>query len=163
MNAISGGNAFRGVRITYKIVSLTYDVLATAKPSISPSLTIHAPRCTRSSINSSLYRPAAISSRRTILNRSFRYSASILWDSLPPELRRPTTAARLGQISYPNLHFCKNSKTHLFHKSYPGSSESSSAILHPDPTHLTCQIPGHLTNITASIIKLTSSDRPGLH
>ena len=103
-----------------RIVSVTYDVLATAKPSnLSSLLTIQPAHSTRSSKLITLCRPAVTSSR-AILNRSFRYSARILRNSLLAELpshcfvftpiqlapRRPYWPARRGQISYPNLHFC---------------------------------------------------------
>jgi hypothetical protein len=115
-------------RITYKIVSVTYDVLATAKPSyLSNLLTIQPARCTRSSKLITLYRPAVTSSR-AILNRSFRYSAPILWNSLPPELRHPKDSGSPGTNLLSKSTFLSKLKTHLFHKSYPASSESTSSI-----------------------------------
>ena len=44
---------------------------------------------------SGLYCPVA-TSRRTILNRSFRYLAPILWNFLPAELRRPKDSGSPG-------------------------------------------------------------------
>ena len=74
----------RSRNITHEIVSITYDVLATARPSyLSSILTIQPARSTRSSRLLTLYRPAVTSSR-IILNRSVRYSPLILRNSLPP-------------------------------------------------------------------------------
>jgi len=113
-------------RITYKIISVTYDVLATAKPSyLSSLLTIQSARSTRSSKLITLYRPA-ITSGRTVLNRSFGYSAPILWNSLPPELRRPKDSGTPGTNLLSKSTFLSKLKTHLFHKSYPDSSKSTS-------------------------------------
>ena len=135
-------------RITYKIVSVTYAVLATAKPSyLSNLLTIPPARRTRSSKLITLDHPE-VASGRTILNRSFRYSAhcGTLCQLNFAVLK---TVVRRGQISYPNLHFCQNSRHISFTSPILAPPNLHLPWLHSDPTHLTWQIHGHLTNITS--------------
>ena len=68
-----------------------------------------------------------------------------------------TVAGRI-QISYPNLHFCQNSRLISFTCPILAPPNLHLPLLHQDPTHRTWQIHGHLTNISALIIKLTSND-----
>ena len=83
-------------RITYMIVSVTYYIIATAKPSyIAILITIQSARSTRSSKLVTLYRPA-VTSRSTIRNRSFRYSAPIVWNTVPAELCCSTDSGSRG-------------------------------------------------------------------
>ena len=115
-------------RITYKIVSVAYDVLATAKPSyLSSLLTIQTAHSTRSSKLITLYRPA-VRSCCTILNLSFRYSVPIAWSSLPAELRCSNDSGSPRTNLLPKSTFLSKLKTHLFLKSHPDSSKSVSAI-----------------------------------
>ena len=100
---------------------------------ISPvSLPFSQPaRCTRSSKLITLYRPAVTSSI-IILNRAFRYSVPILWNSLPAELCCPKDSGSPGTNPISKSTFLSKLKTdlfHLFHESYPASSESESSIL----------------------------------
>ena len=129
-------------RITYQMVSVIFDVLATAKPSyLSNLLTIHPARFTRSSKLIICYRPAVTSS--TLLNRSFGYSAPILRNSLLAELRHPKDSGWSGTNLLPKSTFLSKLKTHLLHKSYPGSSKSPSAITssRSKPSYLASQWP----------------------
>ena len=67
----------------------------------------------------------AVTSSRTILNRSFRYSAPILWSQL-----NFAVLNTMGQISMANLNFCQNSRLTSF----------TSPILSPPNLHLPLQI-----------------------
>ena len=138
-------------RITYKIVpvSLTVNVLATATPSYLFSLpTIQPAPSTRSSKLITLYR-SAVTSSITILNRSFRYSAHILWNSLPAELRRPEDSGSPGTNLLSKYEFLSKLKSHLFHNPILAVRNLHLPLLHQDPTNLTGQVHGHQTNITA--------------
>ena len=71
-------------RITYKVISLTYNALHTAKPAyLAKLITTQPPRSTRSSNLVTLSRPP-LSSCKKVLDRSFSYTAPRLWNSLPP-------------------------------------------------------------------------------
>ena len=70
----------------------------------------------------------AVTFSRTILNRSFLYSAPILWNSLPPDFRRHNDNGSPGTNILSKSTFMSKLKTHFFHKSYPASSESASSI-----------------------------------
>ena len=64
-----------------------------------------------------LYRPAVASST-AILNRSFRYSAPILWNSLAAKLRCSKDSGSPGPNLVSKSTFLSKLKTHFFHKSY---------------------------------------------
>jgi hypothetical protein len=125
-------------RITYKIASITYDVLSTSKPAyLSKLLAVQPARSTRSSKLITLSRPA-VTSNRSVLNRSFRYSAPILWNALPAELRCPKDLSSPGTNLLSKATFLSKLKTHLFHQSYPGSTKTASVIASSGskPSHL---------------------------
>ena len=134
-------------RITYKIVSVTYDVLATAKPSPLSSLLTIQPVCFTRSSQLITHSRLAVTSKRSILDMSFRYYAPILSNTLPAELRFPKTVAFQGLISYPNRHFWQISRLISF-ASLSLTHPNLYLLLHPDPSHLTWEVPGHLTSIT---------------
>jgi hypothetical protein len=115
-------------RITYKVASITYDVLAKSKPAyLSNLLTIQPARSTRSSKLITLSRPA-VTSNRSILDRSFKYSAPILWNSLPADLRCPADHSSPGTNLISKTTFLSKLKTYLFRKSFPGSDKPASAV-----------------------------------
>ena len=77
--------------IDYKLLSLTYKVLTTTQPSYLHNLiTVQHPRSTRSSSLVTLARPSTSSSLR-IIDRSFQYASSRLWNQPPAPLRQPHT------------------------------------------------------------------------
>ena len=118
-------------RLTYNIVSVTYDIPAIANPSYPSSLiTIQPARSTTYSKLITLYHPAVTSSS-TILIRSFRYSAHILWNSLPAELCCSKDSGMPGTNLLSKSTFVSKLKTHLFHKSHPGSSKSAYVLTSP--------------------------------
>ena len=105
-------------RINYKIISITYNILETSKPTyLSSLLTLQTPRATRSSKLITLYQPSVTSSR-AILNRSYSQAVPKLWNSLPPELRTPKDPSSPGINSLPRKTFLAKLKTHLFQQSY---------------------------------------------
>jgi len=67
-------------RIEYKLLSLTYKVLTTSKPSyLNNLICVQPPRSTRSSSVVTLSRPPTISSLK-IADRSFRHASTRLWN-----------------------------------------------------------------------------------
>ena len=73
-------------RIEYKIISTTYKVLQSSSPHyLRDIITIQPSRSTRSSSLVTLLHPQAQSSLK-ITNRSFRYAAPHLWNTIPPSL-----------------------------------------------------------------------------
>ena len=125
-------------RITYKVMSITYNVLNTSKPNyLSSLLSLQPARNTRSSRLVTLY-PPAVTSSRAILNRSFSYSAPRLWNSLPAKLRLPKCVDSPGLNLLSKSTFLTKLKTHLFTQSYPNESRlifSSSHNSTSNPTH----------------------------
>ena len=116
-------------RIAYKVISLTYNALHTAKPAyLAKLITAQPPRCTRSSNLVTLSRPPLTSCTK-VLDRSFSYTAPRLWNSLPPHLRLPraadTSSPSEAKIALSKQTFHSHLKTHLFSQSYPSAGESS--------------------------------------
>jgi hypothetical protein len=112
-------------RITFKIASITYSVLHTSQPQyLSRLLTLQSARSTRSSKLVTLY-PPAITSNRAILNRSFSYSAPQIWNSLPAELRQPSTDNKPGHNKLSKSTFLSKLKTYLFNQSYQRQNSPS--------------------------------------
>ena len=105
-------------RIHYKVISITNNLLHTSEPQyLARLLTIQPPRSTRSSKYITLY-PPAITSNRTVLNRSFSYTKPRLWNALPNHLREPDTdQPEMNSLS--KASFLSKLKTHLFTQSYP--------------------------------------------
>jgi len=123
-------------RIDYKILSLTYKVLATIQPSYLYNLiSVQPHRSIRSSDVVTLSRPPSSSSLK-VNNCSFRHALPCLWNQLPNELRLPADHEDLSLLSdlthvsssFPlsplsssitlSL-FHSRLKTHLFHKFFP--------------------------------------------
>ena len=76
-------------RIEYKLLSLTYKVLATSQPDYLHNLiSVQSSGRTRSSSVVTLARPS-VSSSLQITNRSFRYATPHLWNQLPSSFRQP--------------------------------------------------------------------------
>jgi len=70
-------------RIDYKLLSLTYKVLAAPQPPYLQNLiSVQRPRSTRSSSIVTLARPLTLSCLK-ITNRSFRYASPCLCNQLP--------------------------------------------------------------------------------
>ena len=122
-------------RIDYKILSITYNILETAKPSyLSSLLTLQPTRSTRSSRLITLYQPA-VTSNRAILNRSYSQSVPKLWNSLPAEMRTPKDPNSPNINSLSRETFLAKLKTHLFQKSHntrPTRSKKPSHARPPD-------------------------------
>ena len=104
-------------RISYKLLSLTFTALSSNKPAYLSDL-LHIQPTTRSSKVIILSLPPA-TSNRAILDRSFRYSAPRLWNSLPDELRLPDPNGPSGSNLLSKTNFLSKIKTHLFNMSYP--------------------------------------------
>jgi hypothetical protein len=105
-------------RIHYKVISITYNILHTPEPQyLARLITLQPQRSTRSSKYITLY-PPAITSRRTVLNRSFSYTAPRLWNALPNHLREPDIE-QPAMNSLLKASFLSKLKTHLFTQSYP--------------------------------------------
>ena len=121
-------------RVKFKIASITYNLLHTSQPEyLSKLITLQSTRSTRSSKLITLY-PPAITSNRTILDRSFSYSAPRIWNSLPPELRQPASHDTPGLNKLSKATFLSKLKTHLFKLSYPNmTSHNCKTQLNPNP------------------------------
>ena len=105
-------------RIHYKIISLTYSVLQSNKPSyLHNLLSIQNKLNTRSFSSITLIRPPNPSSL-LITNRSFNYTAPFLWNKLPTDMRLPSTD-KSSPLSLSSPVFHKRLKTYLFHLSFP--------------------------------------------
>lgn len=80
-------------RIEYKLLSLAYKVLAILQFSyLDKIISFQPPGYTRSSNIATLLRPPVTSSLK-IIDRSFRYAATLLWNKLPYSLRPHTTVS----------------------------------------------------------------------
>ena len=79
------------------------------------------------------------------------YSALILWNSLPAELRcsRDSAGSPRTNLLYKST-FLSTLKTYLFHKSC-GRPNLHLQLLHQDPSHLTWQVHGHRMNTNRPI------------
>ena len=76
-------------RITYRLLSLTYEVLTTTQPPyLHKLISVQPPRSTRSSSLLTFARPPPSSSLRTT-DRFFRCASPCLWNQLPSSLRQP--------------------------------------------------------------------------
>jgi hypothetical protein len=108
-------------RIEYKILSLVYKILQSHQPTYLSSLvTIQPMKHTRSASVITLKRPS-VSSRLQITNRSFYFTAPALWNSLPLDLRQPSSSisSDFSPFLLSPSQFRKRLKTHLFCHSYP--------------------------------------------
>ena len=153
-------------RITYAIDSVTYDVIATSKPSYLCSiLTIQPARSTRSSKRVTLYRRAVSHIQYNYPEPVFHIFGSYTVEHLPAELRCPKDSGFPLKNLLSKSKFLSKLKTCLFHKSCTGLSKSASVpLLHPDPSHLTWQIHGYQANIIMLyIIKLFHRQQTRLH
>ena len=113
-------------RIQYKIISITYNILQTSHPSyLRKLITIQPAGSTRSSDYLTLLRPTTTSKAPLkISNRSFRYSAPTLWNSLPSHLRKysaniPNSNSNSQLLALSRGQFLSKLKTYLFTISYP--------------------------------------------
>ena len=136
-----GGGFFSGhgvynERIKYKLLSLTYKVLATSEPDYLHNLiSVQFSGRTCSSSVVTLARPS-VSSSLQITNRSFRYASPHMWNQLPSSFRQPhsvhcppvsphpthTTSSQSSPSFSPSVTpstFHSRAKSHLFHKSFP--------------------------------------------
>jgi len=120
-------------RIEYKLLSLTYKVLTTSKPSYLNLICVQPPRSIRSSSVITLSRPPTISSLK-ITDCSFRYASPRLWNQLSDSFRQPRQSrldspphsvvsssllsSTLSSSITPSL-FQSRLKTYLFNKSFP--------------------------------------------
>ena len=129
-------------RITYKVMSLTFNCLLTSQPSyLRKLISTQPPRPTRSSSCLTLTRPP-ITSRSKIVSRSFSYEAPRLWNSLPAHLRPVSLdTSSTAVVSIPRSTFCSRLKTHLFKISYPEDTAQPPQIAprsrRPPLNHLT--------------------------
>ena len=110
-------------RIQFKIISITYKALQTQKPSYLRKLLVVNPnRRTRSSCVVTLQRPPVLS-RLKLTNRSFTHHAPVLWNSLPQQLRLPTSHVSQSDFTPPlalsSSQFHSKLKAFLFHRSFP--------------------------------------------
>jgi len=113
-------------RIQYKVLSITYKTLQSAKPSYLHSLLNVQSNCTtRSSDIITLQRPS-VCSRLKLTDRSFTHYAPVLWNTLPKQLRKPSLhhSVRTPTDSTPLLalsshQFHSKLKTFLFDQSFP--------------------------------------------
>jgi hypothetical protein len=113
-------------RVKLKIAAITYNLLHSSQPEyLSKLVTLQSTRSTRSSKLITLY-PPAITSNRTILDRSFSYSAPRIWNSLPPELRQPASHDTPGLNRLSRATFLSKLKKHLFRLSYPNTTPHNS-------------------------------------
>ena len=111
-------------RIHYKIISLTYTALQTGQPKyLRNLLTLQTARSTRSGSLITLSRSPA--PKLKISDRSFQYHAPVLWNSLPPHLRLPSSPTSSSSSTKNNIlaltrkEFHTKLKTHLFKQSFP--------------------------------------------
>ena len=92
------------LRIKFKIILLAYECFYDLAPSyLTELLTLYKPERTLRSSNKMLYTVPSISTK-TYGERTFEYSASTLWNSLPDSLKNITTLEK----------FKSNLKTFLF-------------------------------------------------
>jgi len=113
-------------RIKYKVLSITYKTLQSGQPSYLHSLlNVQSNRTTRSSHIITLLRPAA-RSRLKVTDRSFIHHTPVLWNSLPKQLRQPSTPQSLSTtadstplLALSSHQFHSNLKTFLFEQSFP--------------------------------------------
>ena len=112
-------------RIDYKIISLTYKLLQYQQPKYLYSLlVVNTSVNTRSSSVLTLFRPPN-KSRLKITDRSFAHHAPVLWNNLPPEMRRLTSHDHSHNTLLTPLlalspsQFHTRLKTYLFHQSFP--------------------------------------------
>jgi len=122
--------------IEYKLLSLTYKVLTTSKPTyLFKLVTVQSPRSTQSSSVVTISRPPTSSSLK-ITNRSFQHAAPRLWNKLPHSFCEPHPHPGLSPSHYPThvgstlsspplsppsitlSLFHSRLKTHLFLKSF---------------------------------------------
>ena len=114
-------------RIIYKTVSLTYKSLVTpGQCYMSHLLKVKQPSTTRSSKLITLERPS-VPSRCKISNRSFQHAAPQIWNSLPSNLRTPSS--QQPYLSHEQFH--KQLKTYLFDLSFPSSAPETRPIRKP--------------------------------
>ena len=105
-------------RIHYKILSITYSTLQSNQPTYLRNLLLLQNKVsTRSSSTITLARPSNPSTAR-ITNRSFTFTAYILWNQLPLDMRQPAND-NPSSLSLSSSVFHKRLKTHLFNISFP--------------------------------------------
>ena len=105
-------------RIHYKILSITYSVLQSNRPSyLRNLLSVQNKINTRSSSAITLTRPSNPSTL-LVTNRSFTFTAPFLWNKLPTDMRLPSYDDS-SSLSLSSPVFHKRLKTHLFHLSFP--------------------------------------------
>jgi hypothetical protein len=115
-------------RIEYKVLSITYKTLQSGQPSYLHSLlNVQSNRTTRSSDIITLQRPS-VRSRLKLTNRSFTHHAPVLWNSLPKQLRQPSSHRSLDNqtdsdptplFALSSNQFHSKLKTFLFNQSFP--------------------------------------------
>ena len=112
-------------RIQYKILSLTYKTLQSQQPVyLFSRLALQTKTKTRSSTAVTLLRPT-VTSRLKLTNRSFTHYAPALWNTLPLEMRQPTSSthppntSNMPILALSSSQFHNRLKTFLFHLSYP--------------------------------------------
>jgi hypothetical protein len=110
-------------RINYKLLSITYNLLQHHQPSYLRFLiNVKPPGSTRSTSSITLCRQSPVSCK--LSDRSFFYSIPRLWNSLPDQLRHPSSQSYNNSTLQPLLSTSRNLflsrlKTHLFTHSYP--------------------------------------------
>jgi len=114
-------------KIKYKVLSLTYKSLKTGQPSYLRSvLSFPLHRCIRSS--------SLITCRLKMANRSYCYSAPVLWNYNPSDLRHVAHHVILSPIlnslvsDLSTSLFLKKLKTYLFHSSFKTATTPSEYI-----------------------------------
>jgi hypothetical protein len=112
-------------RIEYKISSLTYKILQTNQPIyLRNLLNVQNTRIkTRTSSHLTLSRSSQSTLR--LSNRSFSHASPIIWNRLPPTLRKFSPSSNTNNlttwplINLSSSEFHKLLKTYLFHQSFP--------------------------------------------
>ena len=112
-------------RIHYKLLSTTYTLLQHQQPTYLYSLINTQPtRSTRSASLVTLHRPPT--TRLKLSDRSFHHFIPQLWQTLPGELRQPSTPGASSLLLSRNQ-FLTKLETFRFGQSYPHSHPTSPA------------------------------------
>ena len=125
-------------RIEYKLLSLTYKVLATSQPSyLNNLISVQHPRSTRSSSVVTFSRPSTISSLK-ITDRSFRYASPRLNSLIHSvSLASHVSTYLLIHLSAYLYYYHHSHQPSLFHFFTPGSKLTFSI----NPSHLRLLLP----------------------
>jgi len=111
-------------RTEYKLLSLTYKVLTTTKPSYLHHLvTIQVPLSTRSSSLVTLACPPTSFSLQ-ITHLSYQYASPYLWNQLPPSLRQPHPTSDFFSFCFPHFYFLRCISSFIIYNSHSLSFSS---------------------------------------